>query len=116
MENHDFESARWVARSHHEHFDGTGYPDGLAGEDIPLAARIVAVADVFDALISPRPYKAAWPPRAAILELQRMGGSHLDPDIVEVFVSLWDQGVIQRIVDELDAEMHNHDAQLDVAA
>jgi hypothetical protein len=45
-----------------------------------------------------------------------MGGSHLDPDIVEVFVSLWDQGVIQRIVDELDAEMHNHDAQLDVAA
>jgi HD-GYP domain-containing protein (c-di-GMP phosphodiesterase class II) len=114
-DNQDFETARGVARSHHEHFDGTGYPDGLIGQQIPLAARIVAVADVFDALISPRPYKQAWPPRAAILELQRMGGSHLDPDIVEAFVSLWDKGVIQRIVDELEAESHNHE-QLDLAA
>ncbi len=114
-DNHDFETARGVARSHHEHFDGTGYPDGLAGEQIPLAARIIAVADVFDALISPRPYKQAWPPRAAILELQRMSGSHLDPDIVQAFASLWDRGVIQRIVDELEAERHNHD-QLELAA
>lgn len=114
-DNHDFETARGVARSHHEHFDGTGYPDGLASEQIPLAARIIAVADVFDALISPRPYKQAWPPRAAILELQRMSGSHLDPDIVQAFVSLWDRGVIQRIVDELEAESHNHD-QLELAA
>jgi len=93
-ENSDFEMARQVARWHHEHWDGGGYPDGLAGEEIPLAARIVAVADVYDALISRRPYKEAWPAEKAIRELQRMAGSHLDADIVAAFVDLSDQGVV----------------------
>ena len=95
-ENDDFELARTVARSHHEHWDGSGYPDGLAGEDIPVAARIVAVADVYDALISERPYKAAWSPEDAIQEIQRIAGSHLDAHFVEAFVELWGIGGIRR--------------------
>ncbi|MEX0785108.1 MAG: HD domain-containing phosphohydrolase [Dehalococcoidia bacterium] len=97
MENNDFGVARLVARAHHEHWDGSGYPDGLAGEAIPFAARVVAVADVYDALISARPYKEAWPAEAAIREIQRMAGSHLDPSIVEVFVGLCESGVIRRL-------------------
>ena len=100
-EHHDFEAARLVARWHHEHWDGSGYPDGLIGEQIPLAARIVAVADVYDALISERPYKQAWPPDAAIQELLRMAGSHLDPRLVQAFAELWERGVIFRISQEI---------------
>lgn len=96
-ESQSFELARQVARSHHEHWDGRGYPDGLAARQILLAARIVSVADVYDALISERPYKKAWAPDAAIRELQRIGGSQLDPMLVEAFVELWEDGVIQRI-------------------
>jgi len=103
-DNSDFEIARQVARWHHEHWDGGGYPDGLSGEQIPLAARIAAVADVYDALISERPYKDAWPPSAAIRELQRLAGSHLDPQIVAAFIELWEQGVISRIVQQMDEE------------
>ena len=100
-ENEDFETAHLVARWHHEHWDGGGYPDGLAGEQIPLAARIVAVADVFDALISERPYKEAWLPETAIREIESMAGSHLDPLLVEKFVELWEMGVIGRITEEI---------------
>jgi hypothetical protein len=96
-ENNDFEVARLVARSHHEHWDGSGYPDGLAGEQIPLAARIVAVADVYDALVSSRPYKAAWSSESAIQEIEHMAGSHLDPYIVAAFVALWRQGVVDQL-------------------
>jgi HD-GYP domain-containing protein (c-di-GMP phosphodiesterase class II) len=96
-ENDDFELARVVARSHHEHWDGSGYPDGLQGEEIPLAARIVAVADVFDALISERPYKGAWSHQDAIQEIQRVSGSQLDPHIVAAFVSLYVDGTIRRL-------------------
>ena len=103
-DHHDFEVARWVARSHHEHWDGGGYPDGLSGQQIPLAARVVAVADVFDALISYRPYKQPWPPHAAILELQRMAGSHLDPTIARAFVELWEQGAIAAIIEDMRVE------------
>ncbi|MEI6559094.1 MAG: bacteriohemerythrin [Rhodospirillaceae bacterium] len=74
-----------IARYHHERFDGSGYPEGLAGEAIPLAARIVAVADVYDALISERSYKAAWEPaRAATLILEGRG-SLFDPLVVDAF-------------------------------
>jgi len=103
-EHADFDLARQVARWHHERWDGQGYPDGLGGPRLPLAVRIVSVADVFDALISERPYKPAWSPEAAIEELQRIAGSHLDPDIVAAFVDLYRRGVIQLITRELHAE------------
>ena len=74
-----------IARSHHERWDGAGYPDGLCGEQIPLAARIVAVADVYDALTTERPYKQAWSPEAARQEILNQVGRHFDPIIVEAF-------------------------------
>lgn len=74
-----------IARSHHERWDGTGYPDGLAGADIPHAARLVAVADVFDALTSERPYKRAWSVDDALALLRQESGRHFDPDIVTAF-------------------------------
>lgn len=78
-------AAAAIARSHHERWDGEGYPDGIAGEDIPLSARIVAVADVFDALTTERPYKAAWTADAARAEILREAGRHFDPSVVEAF-------------------------------
>src|SRR5436190_3666073 len=75
-----------IARAHHEKWDGTGYPLGLKGEEIPLVARICAVCDVFDALVSDRPYKAAWPVEKALDELRRLAGRHLDPRLVALFV------------------------------
>jgi putative two-component system response regulator len=71
-----------IALTHHERWDGTGYPAGLAGEDIPISGRIVAVADVFDALVHDRPYKEAWPASKALAEIQRLSGTHFDPDVV----------------------------------
>lgn len=103
-ENSDFEMARQVARWHHEHWDGSGYPDGLTGEEIPLAARVVAVADVYDALISKRPYKEAWTSDAAIRELRRLSGAHLDRELVEGFIELWEWGIVERITQEILAE------------
>ncbi len=76
-----------IARWHHEHFDGSGYPDGLAGLDIPLAARIVAVADVFDALTSRRVYKLAVPVADAATIIEANAGSHFDPAVVDAFHS-----------------------------
>jgi putative two-component system response regulator len=70
--------AEEIARHHHERWDGSGYPDGLEGNDIPLAARICAVCDVFDALLSPRPYKDAWPLADVIRELRSLRGTHLE--------------------------------------
>jgi putative two-component system response regulator len=74
-----------IARFHHERFDGTGYPAGLVGQEIPLPARIVAVADVYDALTSVRPYKPAYPTNEAKAIIQRGSGRHFDPVIVEMF-------------------------------
>lgn len=74
-----------IALGHHEKFDGTGYPQGLAGTDIPLAARIVAVADVFDALTSVRPYKKAWSFQSSLEYIQTHSGKHFDPDCVHAF-------------------------------
>ncbi len=76
-----------LARHHHEKWDGSGYPDGLAGEDIPLSARIMAVADVYDALISARAYKPAFPHEKAVSIIQEARGSHLDPTIVDIFLA-----------------------------
>jgi len=80
--------ARSVALAHHEKWDGRGYPAGLAGEQIPLEARIVAIADVFDALTSERPYKQAWPVHEAMAHIQGEAGRHFDPALVERFVPL----------------------------
>lgn len=73
---------------HHEKWDGTGYPRGLRGEEIPLAARIFAVVDVYDALTSDRPYRAAWSPERALAYIREQAGRHFDPEVVEVFLSL----------------------------
>lgn len=77
--------AQEIAIGHHEKWDGTGYPNGLAGENIPHAARITAVADVFDALTSERPYKKAWPVHEALREIDRLAGVHLDPELIYLF-------------------------------
>jgi len=77
--------ARQIALTHHEKYDGSGYPNGLAGEAIPLAGRIVAIADVFDALTSVRPYKKAWTEEEAVNFLREQKGRHFDPQLVELF-------------------------------
>jgi PAS domain S-box-containing protein len=85
-----------IAATHHERFDGTGYPKGLAGHEIPLVGRIVAVADVFDALTHDRPYKKATPTDRAIAEMRRVAGSQLDPRVVEAFLAtLGDRAVAE---------------------
>ena len=81
-----FALARQIARSHHENWDGSGYPDGLEGEAIPRAARIVRVADVFDALVSARPYKAPWPTDRAVNYLTEHAGTLFQPCVVDAFV------------------------------
>lgn len=80
------QTAASIALNHHEKFDGTGYPAGLKGKEIPLEARIVALADVFDALTSARPYKAAWEWGKALEFIVGQKGKHFDPDLVDVFV------------------------------
>jgi putative two-component system response regulator len=80
------EVAEEIALTHHERWDGSGYPAGLAGEAIPIAGRIVAVADVYDALTHVRPYKAAWSKSDAIAEITTDAGSHFDPGVVDAFV------------------------------
>ncbi len=79
-----------IARTHHERWDGKGYPDGLSGEQIPIEGRIVAVADVFDALSSRRVYKAEWGEQEVLDELKRVSGSQFDPEVIEAFFSVYD--------------------------
>ena len=83
---HFLHMAAEIARSHHEKFDGTGYPDNLSGTDIPLSARIVALADVFDALISERVYKPKYSFEESKRIILESSGSHFDPDIVQAFL------------------------------
>ncbi|WP_305908182.1 two-component system response regulator [Methylomarinum sp. Ch1-1] len=77
--------SREIALSHHEKWDGSGYPFGLKGEDIPLSGRIVAIADVFDALTNERPYKKAWSVEDAVQVIDQNAGSHFDPELVPMF-------------------------------
>jgi len=86
------EIGREIASSHHEWWDGSGYPSGIAHEAIPISGRVVAVADVFDALTHARPYKSAWAPTAAIAEIERGSAVHFDPDVVRAFKQLWRDG------------------------
>lgn len=85
-----FQLAAEIALYHHERWDGKGYPKGLKGNDIPESSRIIAVADVFDALTMVRPYKSAWSIQDAINEIKKESGTHFDPDIVEAFTDLGD--------------------------
>jgi len=84
-------NAKLFAEYHHERWDGTGYPHGLAGTDIPLQGRIMAIADVYDALVSSRPYKEAFAIEEAVNSIKRKSGTHFDPKIVEVFLEVKDQ-------------------------
>ena len=77
---------------HHERWDGLGYPTGRAGSEIPFGARILAVADCFDAMTSTRPYRAALPPEQAIDEVDRCAGTQFDPDVALVFLEAWQSG------------------------
>jgi two-component system response regulator RpfG len=85
-QNRFIQAGAVVALRHHERYDGSGYPDGLMGEGIPMEARIVAVADVFDALISPRPYKTAWSIDASLAYLYAQRGRLFDPRCVDMLV------------------------------
>jgi CHASE2 domain-containing sensor protein len=89
-----------IARTHHERWDGSGYPAGLAGEAIPLAGRICAICDVFDALRSRRPYKDAWTLDQAIAEIARQRGRHFDPALVDLFLPLAHELAAQLALDD----------------
>lgn len=79
-------AAAIVAYTHHEKWDGSGYPEGLRGIEIPIFSRILAIADVFDALTSERPYKCAWTIDEAVAEIRKCSGTHFDPALIEVFI------------------------------
>src|SRR5213593_3955241 len=98
-----FETARAIAREHHERWDGQGYPDGKRGSEISVAARIVSVADVFDALTSKRPYKDAWTLEEGMRSISEGAGKQFDPELVEAFKTLRADGTIERIRQEVGA-------------
>lgn len=99
--------AQEIARHHHEWWDGSGYPDGIAGDAIPVSARLSALADVFDALTHVRPYKSAWPVEEALSEIRSLRGIQFDPDLTDVFVAM---------VEQLQAQHPDLDAWLGEAA
>ncbi len=84
-----------LARHHHERYDGAGYPDGLKGEDIPLGARILAVADTYEALLADRPYRRGFPKAKALEIMKEVAGTQLDPKIVPVFLEMLEKGEIE---------------------
>jgi putative nucleotidyltransferase with HDIG domain len=87
-----------VVRHHHERWDGTGYPDGRKGEEIPLEARILCIADSFDAMTSTRPYRAPKLPDEAMAELERCAGTQFDPELVEAFAQAWAEAGLGMLV------------------
>jgi putative two-component system response regulator len=103
-------AAAEIAVCHHERWDGKGYPRGIQGAEIPLFARIAAVADVFDALTTERPYKRAWSPDEAKAHMLAEAGKHFDPDCVAAFVSRWDDVV--SICNEHSSRASEHKAQV----
>jgi HD-GYP domain-containing protein (c-di-GMP phosphodiesterase class II) len=96
------DSLRYIARHHHERWDGKGYPDGLSGADIPIEARIIRIADVFDALTSKRCYKNAWPAEEATAFLREGAGIEFDPRCVDAFLARSDEitGIMDRFTEE----------------
>jgi putative two-component system response regulator len=107
--------AKEIAYGHQEKWDGSGYPLGLVGEAIPMSARLMAVADVYDALISRRVYKDGMPHEKAVRIITEGRGNHFDPDIVDAFLAIQDaiQAIAQRFADT-DAELHEKARQMDV--
>jgi len=92
-----------IAASHHERWDGSGYPQGLKGEQIPLCGRIVAIADVFDALTHDRPYKQAWSLEAAVTEMKRLSGIQFDPNLITVFLSIVETNGIRNLAENIES-------------
>lgn len=90
-----FELERQAARFHHERWDGGGYPDGLTGTNVPLVARITSVADVFDTLVTRRPYKEPWSEGVAAVYLKENAGTQFDPDVVAAFLRVLERGEIK---------------------
>ena len=89
---------------HHERWDGEGYPTGRRGDDIPLEARVLCIADSFDAMTSMRPYRASWTPDEALEELERCAGTQFDPELVTAFASAWaDAGLAVLVWQEAEA-------------
>lgn len=86
---------------HHEAWDGSGYPEGLKGDEIPEEARLLAVVDSFDAMTSDRPYRSSLGPSRAFEEIKSRAGAQFDPKMVELFIHCWEQGLIQKIMNEL---------------
>jgi len=103
-ENPFYQQAREISAGHHEKFDGTGYPNALSGEAIPLPARIVKVADVFDALTTKRPYKDPWSLQDAMQFIESEVGTSFDPQIVEKLKQLYQQGQLQQIREHVEKE------------
>ncbi|HSW60898.1 MAG TPA: HD domain-containing phosphohydrolase, partial [bacterium] len=101
-----------IARCHHEKWDGSGYPDGLKGAKIPVAGRIVAIADVFDALNSKRPYKEPFPIEKTLSIIKEGSGTHFDPEVVDAFFAIQDEilDIKQQFDDE---ETNTQNAQSD---
>lgn len=108
------QDARAIAIGHHEKWDGSGYPNGLQGEQIPLYSRICAVSDVFDALTSKRPYKDAWPTRDARQWIEEQSGHHFDPQVVAAFQTTFPE--IQRIKALFSDEVINPNEKLNLPA
>jgi putative two-component system response regulator len=104
-DNPFYEIARQIAAGHHENLDGTGYPKGVKGDEIPLAARIAKAADIFDALTSRRPYKEPWSVEKTLGWMDEQCGTQLDPEVVAAFHQLNDAGTIAQIM----SEFHTHD-------
>ena len=108
--------AKEIAYGHQEKWDGSGYPAGVSADDIPIPARLMAVADVYDALISRRVYKDGMPHEKAVGIIQEGAGSHFDPDIVEAFLAIQDEfrGIAARYADA-DIDMEQKKAYLQAA-
>lgn len=109
-----FDLAATIARSHHERWDGQGYPDQLQGDEIPEAARIVAIADVFDALTMKRPYKKPWSEEKAIAHLRQHAGTHFDPRLVDLFIGALPK--IREAKKVWDAKEENKDGETEERA
>lgn len=108
--------AKEIAYSHQEKWDGSGYPEGLSGDDIPISARLMAVADVYDALISRRVYKAPMPHEKAVQIIIEGKGSHFDPDMVDAFIELQEEfKKIAANYADTDADMEKKIEYLDKA-